>query len=59
MEEAFKNIAIALNTLSQMPMVGDNVDLMARAKDHLRMALSNLREEAKNAEQADTGSSEG
>lgn len=59
LSEMKKHLSIAYNTLSSMPQVGDNVDLMARAKEHLRIIDQLIKkEESKVGKQENTGSSE-
>lgn len=42
--DARENLEIAYRTLSTIYLSGDNVDLMARAKEHLRRAAKILAE---------------
>lgn len=55
--DARENIEIAYRTLSSMFLSGENVDLMARAKEHLRRAAKIISEMEveKNGGQDDTG----
>lgn len=55
-----QHLIIAYNTLSTMLVNGDNVDLLAAVKQHLRLAIAECKEEAteQNVQQENTRSTE-